>query len=102
MCSFFFNNGSLTGDTLLRQFDYVAMCCESIGSKVYGLVLDAGGNNSKFARLLRNNQSLDEQATWVDEELCYTKNMFDPSRRIYFWFCMTHLNKATRNQLLAS
>ena len=55
MCGFFFNDGSLTGDTLLRQFDYVTLCCESIGSKVYGLVLDAGGNNAKFTRRLRND-----------------------------------------------
>ena len=36
MCGFFYNNGSLTGGTLLRQFDHVTMCCKSIGSHVYG------------------------------------------------------------------
>ena len=45
MCGFFCNNGSLTGDTLLRQFDQVTIGCESIGSQVHGLVLDASGNN---------------------------------------------------------
>ena len=39
---------------------------------------------------------------WLDEEHCYTRNIFDPKRRIYFWFCMTHGLKAMRNQLLAS
>jgi len=102
MCGFFFNDGSLTGDTLLNQFDYVTLCCESIGSKVYGLVLDAGGNNAKFTRRLRNDVTFADEATWIDDDLCHTKNIFDPSRRIYFWFCMTHLLKAMRNQLVAS
>ena len=102
MCGFFYNDGSLTGDTLLNQFDNVTLCCESIGSKVYGLVLDAGGNNAKFTRRLRNDSNFANDATWIDEELCYTKNIFDPDRRIYFWFCATHLIKAMRNQLVAS
>ena len=38
MCGLFYYDGSLTGDTLLRQFDHVTVCCESIGSMVYGLV----------------------------------------------------------------
>jgi len=101
-CGFFYNDGSLTGGTLLRQFDHVTVCCESIGSKVYGLVLDAGGNNAKFTSRLRDDKKLDDEATWIDEELCYTPNPVDPTRRIYTWFCMTHLLKAMRNQLFAS
>jgi hypothetical protein len=102
MCGFFFNDGSLTGDTILRQFDYVTLCCESIGAFVYGLVMDAGGNNAKFASRLHDDLKYSEEAEWIDEEFCYTKNIWDPNRRIYFWFCMTHLLKAMRNQLLAS
>ena len=80
MCSFFYNDGSLTGDTLFRQFDHVTLRCESIGSMVYGLVMDAGGNNAKFASRLRNGKTFSDEATWIEEEMCYTKNIFDPER----------------------
>ena len=43
-----------------------------------------------------------EDMVWVEENLCWVENIFDPGRRIYFWFCLTHLFKALRNQLLAS
>ena len=99
---FFFNDGSLTGDTLLRQFDHVTLCCESIGSMVCGLVMDAGGNNAKFASRLRNGKTFSDEATWIEEEMCNTKNIFDPEQQIYIWFCMTHLLQAMRNQLNAS
>jgi hypothetical protein len=89
MCGFFFNDGSLTGDTILRQFDHVVVACESINSRVYGVVLDAGGSNGKFGSRLRGNKRLSDTATWS-------------KRRIYLWFCLTHLLKAMRNQLLAS
>ena len=69
---------------------------------VYGLVMDAGGNNAKFASRLRNGKTFSDEATWIEQEMCYTKNIFDPERRIYIWFCMTHLLKAMRNQLNAS
>ena len=44
---FFFNDGSLTGDTLLRQFDYVTLLVESVNVRVHGLCMDAGGNNAR-------------------------------------------------------
>ena len=45
-CEHFYNDGVLSGNTLLRQFKQVVRNCERIHSQVYGLVLDAGGNNS--------------------------------------------------------
>ena len=102
MVGFFFNDGSLTGDTLLNQFDYVTVCVESINVKIHGLCMDAGGNNARFTLLLRDYVRLKGDVVWVDDELCYVENVFDPSRRIYFWFCLTHLFKAMQNQLLAS
>ena len=66
-----------------------------------GLVLDAGGNNSNFINLLRNGKKL-TTASWISDEECYISNPRYPSRRIYFWYCGTHLFKAVRNQLEAS
>ena len=47
-CEFFFNNGSLTGDKLLRQFLRVVGHCELIGVRILGLLNDAAGQNVKF------------------------------------------------------
>ena len=101
MAEFFFNNGSLTGETLLNQFVKVVLSCEAIGSQILGLVLDAGGNNSNFINLLRHTNKL-TKASWLNDEECFIQNPRYPTHRIYFWFCMTHLFKAVRNQLYAS
>ena len=53
---FFFNNGSLTGKTLLNQFINIILSCKAIVSQVLGLVLDAGGNNSNFISMLRDTK----------------------------------------------
>ena len=102
MVGFFFNDGSLTANTLLRQYNYVIICLKSINVHIFGKCHDAGGGNSRLTLLLRDLQRLKEDAVWLDDQLCYTQNVFDPTRRIYFWFCLTHLYKAMRNQLLAS
>lgn len=73
MCGVFFSDGSLTGDMILRQFDHDALCCESIGSQVYGLAMDTGGNNAKFASRLRNGKAFPDGLMRIEKELCYTK-----------------------------
>jgi hypothetical protein len=45
---------------------------------------------------LKNGQS------WLNEEDCSIKHTTDPSRRLYIWFCTTHILKALRGQLLSS
>ena len=85
MCDFFFNNRSLSGDTLLCQFDQVTKSCEIIGSRVYGLVMDTGGNHATFvSRLCHEKILLD--ASWLSDDICYIKNLHNPIRKIYFWF----------------
>jgi hypothetical protein len=54
-CEFFFNNGSLTGDELLRQFLRVVGHCELIGISVLGLLNDAAGQNVKLVDLLTSS-----------------------------------------------
>ena len=98
---FYFNNGTLTGKTILNQFTNVVLSCEAIGSQVLGLVLDAGGSNANFINLLRDGETL-TTASWINDQECYISNPRYPSRRIYFWFCVTHLFKAFWNQLYAS
>ena len=100
---FFLNDGSLTGETLLNQFLNVLFKCESVGSQILGLVMDAGGSNAHFMDLLSNlTHTKMGHRSWLDDNECYIQNPWCPQRRIYFWFCITHLFKAIRNQLWAS
>ena len=52
---FFFNNGSLDGNELIRQMIQVVMSYEFIGVKVFGIVSDAGGGNTKMFKLLQGH-----------------------------------------------
>lgn len=102
-CSYYFNDGSLTGETLFRQFKSVLLSCEMIDSRVYGVCMDAGGNNARLLTILRGGKTLTEvKAYWIDDNLCYITNPVDDTRRIYIYFCLTHLTKAMRGQLHAS
>ena len=84
---FFLNDGSLTGKTLLNQFLNVLFKCESIGSQILGLVMDAGGSNAHFMDLLSNlTQKEMGHRSWLDDNKCYIQNPWCPRRRIYFWF----------------
>ena len=100
MAGFWFNEGSLTGDTILNQFTNVVLSLETIKCRVLGVVSDAGGSNASFVSRLRSGKRLKEG--WLDEEDCYIQNPFDKSRRIYFWFCVTHLMKSVRGQIKSS
>lgn len=57
-CSYFMNDGSCTGETLLRQMQYVTLSCESISSRVHGVCFDAGGNNARLMRIARKGKTL--------------------------------------------
>lgn len=63
-CGYFFNDGKLSGDTMLRQFDHVVTCCESTGAHVVGVTCDLGGPNGRFMQRLRDNKKFDETDCW--------------------------------------
>ncbi len=96
-CEFFYNSGSLSGNALLEQFTRVVMNCELVGSKVFGLLCDAGGNNARLMNLLRQSGAGFPNMAWVGEDDVTTANPFDPSRRIYLFHCATHDVKNMRN-----
>ena len=50
--AYFLNDGTLDGDTLIKQILYVITCCELAGLQVQSLVSDAGGNNFRAFSLL--------------------------------------------------
>ena len=51
--------------------------------------------------MLRNQKKLNGEA-WLREEDCSIPHTTDPNRRLYVWFCTTHILKALRNQFLSS
>ena len=59
-CGFWHNSGSLTGNALLDQFNWVVMSCEAVGSMILGFVTDAGKNNARLMKLLHGNILLQE------------------------------------------
>jgi len=101
-CEFWYNNGMLSGDTLLEQFTRVVMNCESIGSRVMGMVCDGGGNNARLMSLLRESGAAFPTEAWVGEDAVRTKNPYDKSRYIYLFHCATHGLKSMRNALFVS
>jgi hypothetical protein len=92
MWGFFCNNGSLTGDTLLQQFDHVVLWCESTGAQVYGLVEDAD-NNAKSTSRICGDKKFSDNATWTNEELCCSKIIFNPKRKYIVHFAWHNYSK---------
>ena len=88
---FFFNDGTLDGNEMLRQFLHIIMCLDVIGVEVYGLCLDGGGSNRGFVSRILSN------AKFFSNPFSTTK-----SRPLFVWYCMTHMQKNMRNQLLTS
>ena len=98
----YFNDGTLTAVTLANQFLWVTNGCESIGCEVQGAALDAGGCNARFVEeFFRDLRKLGCES-WLDEEDCSIVNPWDLKRKIFIWFCITHLMKSFRGQILAS
>ena len=97
---FFYSSGSLSDKDIAKRVFHVIKSLEAIDCRVHGLVSDAGGNNAKLYALLREH--LTEEGLWADPGLVSFMNPVEPTRRIWLWYCTTHLLKALRNQLLAS
>ena len=101
-CEFWYNAGSLNSDELLEQFNQVLIKYETFGSRVLGLVSDAGGSNACLFRLLRDKMALPEGG-WLPIEAVRTVNLYPQSNRfIYLFHCVTRDLKAMRNTLYTS
>lgn len=99
-CEFFLNNGELNGAELVQQFHHVVMACEAISCQVHGFQCDAGGNNARMVKFLRNGSTADE--AWLPEQMVCVTNPVFADRKIYIWHCIVHIFKALRNALYAS
>jgi len=101
-CEFWYNNGSLNGETLLEQFTQVVINCEIVGCRVLGFCCDAGGGNTGLMTHLRGGIDIPDEVGWLSEDIIRTPNPYDPSRYIFLFHCSTHGMKAMRNQLFTS
>ena len=104
-CEFFYNNGSLTGDELLRQFLRVSGHCELIGVSILGLLNDAAGQNVKLVDLLTSSASSEAKIAptgYPCIESVTFANHIDPTQLVAAFHCSSHNLKASRNQLLRS
>ncbi|KAI2494045.1 hypothetical protein MHU86_20488 [Fragilaria crotonensis] len=101
-CEFFYNNGSLTGDELLRQFLRVAGHCELIGVHILGLLNDAAGQNVKLVDLLTSADTKIAVTGYPLIENVTFANHINPSQSVAVYHCSSHNLKASRNQLLRS
>ena len=97
---FFFNDGSLDGNELIRQMIQVVLSYEFIVVKIFGIVSDAGGGNSKMFRLLQGHHTI--KGPWPDAKCLSFVNPVDRDRNIYIWSCGTHSFKAMRNNIYRS
>ena len=68
---------------------------------VLGMICDAGGQNARLYKLLRNKQDLGT-AGWLDEDDVRVVNPHAKDRYIYLFHCASHNLKAMRNLLFAS
>ena len=76
---------------MLRQFLHILLCLDVIGMEVYDLCLDGGGSNRGFVSKILNNTK-------------FFTNPFSSTKcsSLFVWYCMTHMQKNMRNQLLTS
>ena len=99
---FFFNNRSLHGDEILFQLLHVTSQLNNVNMQVLMLCMDAGGNNSRLATLLRHEKKLND-VPWLDEDhISYCDPSSSGLHRIAIVHCATHNLKALRNALLNS
>ena len=73
-----------------------------VGARVLGMTSDAGSQNSRLFRLLRNRLDVSKEGAWLPLDRIRTVNIYDPTRFIYLFHCTTHGDKSMRNQLFGS
>ena len=75
----------------------VVLSYEFIGVKIFGIVSDAGGGNTKMFKLLQGYNDI--KGPWPAAECLSFTNPVDIRRSIYIWSCGTHNFKALRNNI---
>ncbi|KAL9184884.1 hypothetical protein ACHAXT_002661 [Thalassiosira profunda] len=99
MC--FYNSGSLPANVALQQLILCIIGCETVGSRIFGFICDAGGSMQSLMRYLRDKARLPE-GPWLPLSCVRFINPFDPTRWIYLYHCSTHNLKNGRGMFFQS
>ena len=99
---FFFNNGSLDSDEMMRQLLQVLTNYESIGVAIHGVCCDGGGANEGLFGMFRENKSINDRQIILGKDDVAMVNPYDPTRVVWFWNCQVHNLKNCRNALWRS
>ena len=99
---YFFNNGNLDADEILRQLIHVTTNYENISIQIHGVCSDAGGSNEGLFSALRLCSILEDSSVILSANQVSFKNPIYPDRLIWLWHCSTHNCKNARNNLWRS
>lgn len=99
---FFFNNGSLDSDEMMRQLLEVLTNFESIGVAIHGVCCDGGGANEGVFGMFRAHNSIKDNMMILGKDDVAMTNPCDTTRVIWFWNCQVHNLKNCRNAIWRS
>ena len=98
---FFYNEGNLDGNEMMRQFLQVTTSAAIANLTTIGLVSDMGGANDRFYHHLRNGESIPATLLWPTNHVSCISPV-DPSVKLHTWCCSTHGLKNVRSQIQMS
>jgi hypothetical protein len=102
MCEFFYNEGSLDGNEVMRQYILVCTSLALAGLKTIGTVCDMAGGNERFFALMNDGRQIDvNHETWPVHYVKF-RNPVEPDSDIHAWSCSTHGLKNLRSQVAKS
>jgi len=95
---FFYNDGNLDGNEIMRQFLQVTTSAAIANLKTVGLVSDMGGSNDRFYHYLRDGESIPASLLWPKDQVTCI-NPIEPNLNLHTWSCSTHGLKNVRSQM---
>ena len=78
VAEFFYNDGNLNGNEVMRQFLQVSTSAALVGLKTVGLVSDMGGSNDRFYSYLRDGKTIDVTNEWPIDQVV-VQNPINPN-----------------------
>ena len=101
MIEFFYNSGSLLGDELMKHLFNILSMMTLMEVRILGFFSDAGGNNTRLNKWLRNGKEIGNILWLKDEDVTFQDPSIFRKTMIATWLCSTHNLKSNRTQLNA-
>jgi len=99
---FFFNNGSLDSDEMMRQLLEVLTNYKSIGVAVQGVCCDGGGANEGLFGMFHVHNSITDSMAILGIDDVTMINPYKSTRVVWFWNCSVHNMKNCWNAIWRS